>query len=394
MSAAGDFTTTPQERQGSPPPYTDPSIQVNLVFRVLFGIGAILAIAVPAKLLWRHGEFAAAAFCIITMILNLFYVINALIWPDNNVQNWYAGYGWCDFQTYVVFALTTAYNICLFEVMRSLANKVGLLRVTSLTSSERRRKSLISALIIFPIPLLQVIFTYFVILRRYNVSTLIGCTAIYDPDWLFFLFFILPPPLFIFGAAGMAGESSPRKPWSLPVLTRMRPGLVYWRFREIDRVAREVIHSGDSVRSSSRHRIRRKLYFTSIAIMVFVLPLDTYFFVQNIPEGFPWTIPYDYGRIHFGPDPFNINFISFTTTDLLGFGDLNINYISVITAIPIFIVFGTTIESLNLYRKCFLAVGLDYIFPSLRHDIQPKRRTSSKQSWWATLFARDSTRSR
>jgi len=200
------WTTTLEDRMGPGYPYTDPSIQANLFFRVTLGIVSIFISFVPARLLWWNGEFAATAFCINTAISNFLYVINALIWYDNNVETWSAGYGWCDVQVYIVFALQTSYNICLFEIMRGLATKVAAQRIGALTASEKRRQHLISALVIFTLPVLQVALTYFVISRRYNVSTLAGCTAVYDSDWIFLIFFVIPSPIFMFGAAVMAGK--------------------------------------------------------------------------------------------------------------------------------------------------------------------------------------------
>jgi len=200
------FTTTPDQRLGPGPPYTNPALQANLFFRVFLGIIAVMVSWIPARLLWRNGEFAATVFCFAVVIRNIGYIINALIWRDDNVADWYAGYGWCDLQVYITFAMDTAFNTCLFEIMRSLYSKVSLDRVTSLTSHERLRKQVISAAVIFTVPVIQVALTFFLMVRRYNVSTLVGCTALYHFDWLFFVFYVLPTPVFVVLAAILAGE--------------------------------------------------------------------------------------------------------------------------------------------------------------------------------------------
>lgn len=200
------FTTTPDERIGPGPPYSNPSLEANLFFRVCLGILAPIACWVPMRLLWRNGEFSAAAFCIVTMILNFYYVVNALLWRDNNVQNWFAGYGWCDLQVYTIFALETVYSASVFSIMRNLANRVGLMRATSLTSKEKKRRNLVEGLVLLPAALVQVIVTYLVLAQRYNVSTLIGCTSAYDTSWPFLVFFDLPSPIYAVGAAVYAGE--------------------------------------------------------------------------------------------------------------------------------------------------------------------------------------------
>jgi pheromone a factor receptor len=200
------FTTTPEERIGPPPPYSSPSLQINLFFRVFLGILSVFLTFVPARLLWRNGEFGGTVICVMLIVNNLITVINALIWRDDNVQDWWAGYGWCDFLTYAFFALHTAFNISLFEIMRGLATKVALNRAVRPTRSERRRQHIISALVIFTVPAIQAILTYWTTISRYNISTLAGCNAIYYPNWIYLVFYILPTPVFAVLAAYAAGE--------------------------------------------------------------------------------------------------------------------------------------------------------------------------------------------
>lgn len=200
------FTTTPEERIGPGPPYSHPALQLNLFFRVFLGILSLFVTWIPARLLWRNGEFAGTVLCVTLMMINFLTVINALIWHDDNVASWYAGYGWCDIQSYLQFPLHSAFNISLFEIMRGLAYKVALNRTVSPTTRERRRQHLVSALVIFTVPVIQTILTYFVILGRYNVSALLGCVTLYFPSWIYLIFYILPTPLFAVAAAFMAGE--------------------------------------------------------------------------------------------------------------------------------------------------------------------------------------------
>ncbi|KAK0621293.1 pheromone A receptor-domain-containing protein [Bombardia bombarda] len=365
MSSLG-FTTTPEQRIGPDPPFTDPSIQANLFFRVLLGVVSVAVTYVPANLLWWNGELAATVFCVVNIILNTINVINSVIWSDNDVANWYAGYGWCDLQTYLVYALETVYHICLFEIMRGLANKVALRRASSLTPSERRRKRIRSSFLLFIIPLLQVILTYFVIIQRYNISTLAGCTVWYDSDWIVLIFFILPSPIFAFGAAFMAG-------------------LAFVRYRRLEKVARESLRSYDSVRSARQQRVRQKLYFMSLAILLVVLPVVAVLFAVNLMDGWPWTTPYDYNSLHFGPGPYNMYAITFTTSDIMSFGDLTINYIPVLSSVAIFIAFGTTAEAINQYRKFLLAIGLGKLFPNLHIEYQQSPSGSGSRSWFRTI---------
>ena len=200
------FTTTPEDRIGPPPPYTNPALQANLFFRVFLGLISLLVTLVPTRLLWRTGEFGGTVFCVMLLVLNLITVINALIWRNDDVQTWWKGDVWCDVQAYTFFPLHTAFNVSLFEIMRSLASKIALNRADKPTRSERRRQRITSALVIFTVPVIQVALTYFATMSRYNISTLVGCVAAYYPGWLFLVFYVIPTPLFAIGAAIMAGK--------------------------------------------------------------------------------------------------------------------------------------------------------------------------------------------
>jgi len=206
--ADSPFTTTPEERLGPGPPYTYPTLQINLFLRVFLGIVSLLVTWVPARLLWRNGEFGGTVLCVMLLVLNFQNVVNALLWRDNNVATWWKGDAWCDFQVYTNFAFHTAFNISLFEIMRSLAGKVALHRADKPTRSERRRQNILSAVIVFTFPVLQVLLTYFASFSRYNISTLVGCSPLYYPGWIYLVFYILPTPVFAVLAAFMAGEST------------------------------------------------------------------------------------------------------------------------------------------------------------------------------------------
>ncbi len=210
--AGAPFTTTPEDRIGPPPPYTNPALQANLFFRVFLGIISLFVTWVPTRLLWRTGEFGGTVFCVMLLILNLWAVINALIWRNDDVETWWKGDGWCDIQIYTFFAFHTAFNTSLFEIMRSLASKISLNRTDKLTQSERRRERITSALVIFTVPVIQVVLTYFVTIGRYNIATLVGCVAAYYPCWIFLVFYVVPTPVFAIGAAVMSGKQAMSTP--------------------------------------------------------------------------------------------------------------------------------------------------------------------------------------
>jgi pheromone a factor receptor len=119
----------------------------------------------------------------------------------------------------------------------------------------------------------------------------------------------------------------------------------------------------------------------TLACIIVVLPLVLVLLFGNIVEGDPWNLPYDFDALHFGPDPFNAYFISFTTTDMMTFTSLNIAFIAEVAGILAFIPFGTTPEALNMYREMLLGVGLGHLFPKLEEEYVPRPTRRSWFSW-------------
>lgn len=189
-----------------PSSYTSPALTANLVCRVLFGLLANLVCLVPLRLLYRNGEFAAAVFIANMEVQNLRNVVKALIWHDDNMDAWWPGYGLCDLDPYLYTLSVGLYATCLLAIMRNLAIQVGSLRANPPSRKEKRRRNIIQALIIFPLPLIQTAWTYPVTLQRYYVGTLIGCSWMPAPTWPFIVFMILPPALVSLVTTGYASK--------------------------------------------------------------------------------------------------------------------------------------------------------------------------------------------
>lgn len=184
-----------------------PGMITNIVFRFILNLGAALACLIPMRLFYRNRELAGTAMVIATAMLNFYYGVDSIIWPNNNIETWFKGYGWCDTQLVLWIPLETINSAAICAVMQNIANQVSLMRASGLTSHEKRRKHLVQALIIFPVPALQIILYYFSIGMRYNISGIIGCQAVFQTNWVFLVLFVLPCPIFAVAAAYFAGKS-------------------------------------------------------------------------------------------------------------------------------------------------------------------------------------------
>ena len=92
--------------------------------------------------------------------------------------------------------------------MRGLEAKVSLNRSIAPIRAEHRRQRIISALIISTFPVLEITLNYFVLTRRYDIKTLVGCNTIYFSSWIYLIFYILPIPVFMVGASFRAGKDT------------------------------------------------------------------------------------------------------------------------------------------------------------------------------------------
>lgn len=182
-----------------------PGMLANIIFRFILNLGAAIACWVPLRLFHKNGELAGFSMVLATAILNFFYALNAVIWPNNDMSQWVKGYGWCDVQLALWMPLETLNAAAVCAVMQNIAAQVSVMRASTLTRQEKRRKHLIQALIIFPLPLLQLVLYYFAIAMRYNISGIIGCQAVFEANWVFLVFFLMPCPIFAVGAAYFSG---------------------------------------------------------------------------------------------------------------------------------------------------------------------------------------------
>ncbi|OTA93239.1 hypothetical protein M434DRAFT_73414 [Hypoxylon sp. CO27-5] len=331
----------------------NPGLRANLVFRVLLAIIGTALCIVPFKLLWRNGDFAAVVLIVVVALMNFFTVINSLIWNSDNWDNWWEGTGLCDIEVYLWIPLQTIYAAAIFAIIRQLAHQVKLARATELSRKERSRRVLIQAVIIFPIPLIQLLFTWFDLAQRYNIGALIGCMAIFDNSWPRFIVYDAPNPLFVVASAPFAF-------------------LTWKRYRAISKTTREALRS-NSAASARANRTRFRLYNMSMSIIVIYLPVSIYLFAYNIQESMKSTYrPYNYKRIHFEATPYPWNAILYVPSWLISTSMMNQPWIAIATTVVIVAFFGTTQDGLKMYRECALTLGLGRCFPKLLKSQAPR----------------------
>ncbi|KAI0527948.1 pheromone A receptor-domain-containing protein [Xylaria bambusicola] len=316
---------------------TNHGLLANLIARVILAFVGMLLCWVPVRLLVRNGEFAAVVLIIDVTIMNTFTILNALIWHDDNWTTWWDGTGLCDVEVYLSGPLQTIYAASIFTVMYHLAQQVkvtGARRDRSL----RTRRNLIQAAIIFPIPAIQLAFTYFDLAQRYIIGTLIGCSAVYDTSWPKTLVYDVPPAVFA-------------------VLSVPYAILLWKRYHVITKQTKGILKSNSqaSIRAS---RTRLRLYNMSLSILVIYLPVMIYFLVCNVQDTLSSDHSYDFNRMRWSATPYPWDTILFVPSWIIPSFVMNQPWIPIATAAAIVAFFGMTIEARKVYRQYAEYAGL------------------------------------
>lgn len=182
-----------------PHPVNNPGLEANRICRIVLGIIGSLLCWVPLRLLASHREFATVVLIIDVLLLNFFNILNALIWPNDNWDRWWDGYGLCDIEAYVLVPIDTLFAACIFVIMRNLAGHLRLRRAADLTPRERKRQHIVEALILFMAPVLQLAATWFLLAQRYVIGAVVGCIVAYEGSWFQIIVFDVPALVFSLG---------------------------------------------------------------------------------------------------------------------------------------------------------------------------------------------------
>ncbi|KAK7756116.1 hypothetical protein SLS62_001708 [Diatrype stigma] len=354
---------------GSPVPNPNPNLGpnakllANLVARVTLAVLGTLLCGAPLRVLSRNGEFAAAVLVATVCGLNAITVVNSLLWRGDDWARWPSGRGLCDLEVYLLVPLDTTYAAAVFAVVRRLAAQMrltaaGMPLAASRTSlgggggrggrawRERIRGVLGQAAVIFAVPLVQVVFTYFDLAQRFVVGTLVGCSAVYDNSLPKILVFDVPPAAFAIASVPYAY-------------------LTYTRYRTISNLTTAALGPRNAPATARAHRTRRRLYGMCVAILTAYLPLQLFLAAEGIRDtatasgtaaGSGSLQTYNFGRIHSevaGSSPEHRHAwssILFVPSWLVPFHVMNQPYIAILTTGVVFAFFGLGDEAKEIYR--------------------------------------------
>ena len=155
----------------------------------------------------RNRNLAAATLVFYILLANLMNLVNPLIWPTDDIGDWWPGFGLCDLEVKLMLGIWIGVVSCLLCIVRNLARVLNTDRtVMSVTRAQRNRQILFDCLLCFGAPVYMMGIHYIVQSNRYYIFAISGCTASFDESWpSLVLIFIWSPILCIFNLyyAGM-----------------------------------------------------------------------------------------------------------------------------------------------------------------------------------------------
>ena len=156
-----------------------------------------------APFIWHvKNRNLSAAGLVFWIILTLFLdFINALIWPKDDIANWFKGFILCDIEVKLMLGATVGIPGSLASTMRNLAVVLNSEKpVLMHTAAQRRRKVIIESLFTFGFSAYMMAIHYVVQPSRYYIYSIAGCVVSFDDSWpTVLLMWIWPPVLSLVG---------------------------------------------------------------------------------------------------------------------------------------------------------------------------------------------------
>lgn len=162
-------------------------------------------------LVWqfRQGNIAAGSLILWCSLINFFNSINPLIWPRDNIGEWWSGAGWCDIHVRIQVGAIVGTTASTAMIVRKLARVMDTNSMTVSTSKNSRiKEQYLEVAWCWGYPLVLVIVYYIVQPVRYLIYSIQGCLSAYDSSWPSVVLSFMWAPITILVAAGYAGTSS------------------------------------------------------------------------------------------------------------------------------------------------------------------------------------------
>ena len=155
---------------------------------------------------FRQGNIAAGSLITWFVLNNLSNSINPLIWPRDNLSEWWDGKGWCDINARLQVGSIVAHAACTVMIVRKLAKVMDTRNIVVSAGRNSKLKEKIWTLVwCWAYPMLLIALYYVVQPTRYFILGIIGCRAAYDTSWPSVVLIFMWGPITMIVAAYYAG---------------------------------------------------------------------------------------------------------------------------------------------------------------------------------------------
>ncbi|CRG87203.1 Pheromone receptor 2 [Talaromyces islandicus] len=320
-----------------------------------------LLLCIP-PLIWHasNRNLAASFLTAFVIMSDLFNIMNAMIWPTDDINSWWDGSVLCDIQVKLNIGIQVGMPGALVCIFRSLALVMDTENTVLVPSKAQRLRGLAVELFFCAvIPVLAMVGHFIVQPNRYYIFAISGCNVSYDDSWLAILLSIAWPPVICLIAAVYC------------VLVVIRLTRYTSEFSNI------LGASGSKL--TTRRFIR--LFCLALTMILFVLPLQIYIFYTNVLPMIP-VQPYSWSNNH-GPAFGTI--IKVQTAGVLRPD----RWIPVALSVLLFVFFGLGQDAMKMYRSFLNGIGFGRLVASM--GISKPSRGEKKGSWYEALLSNNSS---
>jgi pheromone a factor receptor len=162
-----------------------------------------------SPLLWqfRQGNIAAGSLILWVMMINFFNSINPLIWPRDNLDQWWDGNIWCDINARIQVGAVVGTTASAAMIVRKLAKVMDTSNITVSTSrSSKLKEKALEISWCWVYPTILIIVYYVVQPIRYFIYGIVGCLSAYDTSWPSIVLSFMWAPITTLVAASYAGK--------------------------------------------------------------------------------------------------------------------------------------------------------------------------------------------
>lgn len=172
-----------------------------VILPLLSLLSCLLAIP-PLILHAKNRNLPAAALVSWSLILNIFNIVNAFLWPTDDFTSRWSGGGLCDVEVKFMAAGYVAVPgtlLCIFRGLATVLDTNNAILVPSKT--QRWRNRLMEYLFCAIVPILAMVAHVFWQKNRYMIFAISGCVNNFDESWVSLVLEWIWPPSLCLGAS-------------------------------------------------------------------------------------------------------------------------------------------------------------------------------------------------